>query len=191
MWVMTLWEHGSPEVQWCIVGGASLLAACTDLAWRRIPNWLTFPLLVGGIGFAAYQAGVSGVADSLAACVLLAFPYILLFLFAQGGAGDAKMMGAIGAWLGLMNGLIALACIAIAGIVLAVSLAIMRKRTREVTMNVAGMTQGLFLASLTRTRLLGSLGPGTSAEPMLTMPYGLAIFIGTGIAAIGVLIWRI
>ena len=190
MWAVTLWEQGSPLLQWGVVVGASLIAACTDLAWRRIPNYLTFPLLGSGLIFAGSQAGLAGVADSLTACIVLAVPYILLFLFAQGGAGDAKLMGAIGSWLGLINGLAALACVAVAGIVLAIMSAIIRKRTREVSINVAGMTQGLFMTALTRRKFVGSLSPETSAEPMLTMPYGLAICAGTCAAAVGVLLWQ-
>ena len=79
---------------------------------------------------------------------------------------------------------------AVAGIVLAIMIAIIRKRTREVSINVAGMTQGLFMTALTRRKFVGSLSPETSAEPMLTMPYGLAICAGTCAAAVGVLLWQ-
>lgn len=111
MWLTTLWEQGLQPVPWAVVVAASLVAAMTDIASRRIPNILTGPLLLGGVVWAAWTAGPSGLADSISACVLLALPYVLLFLFAGGGAGDAKLMGAVGAWLGMVNGLIVLSCV--------------------------------------------------------------------------------
>lgn len=190
MWAFTLWENGHPLVQWGVVIGASVIAAGTDLAARRIPNWLTFPMLLGGLIFAGVQAGMVGVADAIAATVFLAFPYVLLFLFAQGGAGDAKLMGAIGAWLGLVNGSIALGCVALAGVIIAAAMAVWRGRASEVSVNVAGISQNLFLAILTRTKVPSNHSSQRTGEPMLTMPYGLAICVGVCAAGIGVFLWR-
>jgi len=190
MWVLTLWDNGQPLLQWGVVIGASVIAAGTDLAARRIPNWLTFPMLLGGLGFAVTQAGVAGFTDALAATALLALPYVLLFLFAQGGAGDAKLMGAIGAWLGMANGIAALGCVALAGVIVAAVWAVVRGQGRQVTLNVAGISQTVLFAVLTRTRLPSNDSSQSTPQPMLTMPYGLAICIGVCVAAIGVFLWR-
>jgi prepilin peptidase CpaA len=190
MWALTLWENGQPLVQWGVVIGASIVAAGTDLAGRRIPNWLTFPMLIGGLVFASAQAGTAGFIDAFAAMMLLALPYVVLFLFANGGAGDAKLMGAIGAWLGVANGLAALGCVALAGVILAMATAIMRGRGRQVGLNVVGITQSLFLAVLTKSRMPSNDSSHSTSEPMLTMPYGLAICTGVCVAAIGVFLWR-
>jgi prepilin signal peptidase PulO-like enzyme (type II secretory pathway) len=85
--------------QWGVVFGTSLAAAIFDLRSKRIPNALTIPLLVAGLVWATWIGGLSGLGNAAAACFLLALPYVFLFLFAKGGAGDAKLMGAIGAWL--------------------------------------------------------------------------------------------
>jgi prepilin peptidase CpaA len=81
---------------------------------RRIPNLLTAPFFVGGLCFAACLGGFAGLEESIGGCVLTAAPYLILFLWAGGGAGDAKMMGAIGAWVGLAGGAIVLLCVALA-----------------------------------------------------------------------------
>ena len=94
--------------QWGVVIGASLFAVVSDIRQRRIPNALTFPLLAVGLIWAACFGGLAGLLEALGACALLALPYVLLFIFVGGGAGDAKLMGAIGAWLGLRYGLVAL-----------------------------------------------------------------------------------
>ncbi|MBM4028430.1 MAG: prepilin peptidase [Planctomycetes bacterium] len=94
-----LWlNHASDvtAVQWGVVLGASLAAALTDLRNRRIPNRLTMPLALVGLAVAFYGGGWANLGAAGAAYLVLALPYILLFLLAGGGAGDAKMMGATG-----------------------------------------------------------------------------------------------
>jgi prepilin peptidase CpaA len=190
LWATTLWTEGSPGLQWGVVVCAALVAAWTDLASRRIYNWLTVPMAAGGLCYGAAVGGIAGMSESLAACVLVAIPYVLLFLFAQGGAGDAKMMGAVGAWLGLVNGLAALAAVSIAGIGLAFLFSWQQGRLKETTSNVSGLAYGMLYAAASRGRVGESLRSGAPSESTLTMPYGLAILVGVGIAATGVLLWR-
>lgn len=78
----------------------ALLAGWLDWRLRRIPNWLTIPALGGGLaantlawGWQGTKAGLEGAGLGLA----LLLPFVLL----RGlGAGDWKLMGALGAWLG-------------------------------------------------------------------------------------------
>ena len=113
-------DHASnvTVAQWGVVLGASLAAAIWDLRSRRIPNALTLPLVVTGLLYGLLAGGLSGLGQAAAACVVVALPYILLFVFAGGGAGDAKMMGALGAWLGLAAGAVVLGTVAATGVVL-------------------------------------------------------------------------
>jgi len=115
-------------IQWGVVIGASLVAALTDVHRRQIPNLLTFPLLACGLLTSFALRGPIGLADGLAACVILALPYVYLFVFANGGAGDAKLMAALGAWLGVFNGLVVLASVALAGVVLAIGWTLIHRR---------------------------------------------------------------
>jgi Flp pilus assembly protein protease CpaA len=98
--------------QWGVVVGASLVAAVVDIRSRRVPNWLTVPLLVSGFVVSGVVGGAGGLVSALGACFVLALPYVVLFLVGGGGAGDAKMMGAVGAWLGLEAGAVVLVCVA-------------------------------------------------------------------------------
>jgi len=186
---MTLWENGSPVVQWTVVIAAASIAAATDLSRRRIPNWLTIPLFLGGVIWATSIAGLAGLADSLVACVVLMVPYVLLYAFARGGAGDAKLMGAIGAWLGLINGLAALTAVAIMGIIGAIIYSIMKGRGRELADNLSVFGQGTAVAVMTRTGMKPAFN-GMSSRTSLTMPYGVAIFAGVCVAGMGVYLWR-
>jgi len=174
--------------QWGIVIGASLIAAVSDLRERRIPNALTFPLFVVGLIWAAWLGGLAGLAESFGACALLALPYVLLFIFVGGGAGDAKLMGAIGAWLGLRQGLTVLACVAIAGGIFAVAKAIARKQLRFVLTSVFVSFYGLILYLIThRTMKLADEQAEIKQSGDLDIPYGVAIF--AGVCAGGGIVW--
>jgi Flp pilus assembly protein protease CpaA len=74
-----------------------LIASATDLAWGKIPNVLTFPLMALGVAMALGTSTPFAGALGCAAGFALHFP-----LFAAGieKGGDAKLMMALGALLG-------------------------------------------------------------------------------------------
>jgi prepilin peptidase CpaA len=178
-------------LQWGVVIGASLVAAGFDLRTKRVPNAITVPLLITGLIQATSIGGLSGLIDAIGACVLLAMPYVLMFLFAHGGAGDAKFMGAIGAWLGLTQGAIVLFCVAIAGAVLAIARAITQKRLRLVLGNVF-VSIFTFMISLTGYRFKQNRADDACTDRYysLSIPYGVAIFAGVCVAGGFVLLWQ-
>ncbi|MFC1792085.1 prepilin peptidase [Planctomycetota bacterium] len=174
--------------QWGVVIGASLLAALGDLKERRIPNALTFPVFVVGLIWATWVGGISGLAESAGTCALLALPYVFLFLFFGGGAGDAKLMGAIGAWLGFRQGLTVLACVAIAGGGLAIAKAIAQKKLKYVLTSVLVSFVNFILYLFThRTMKLADDQNEIKQSGDLDIPYGVAIF--AGVCAGGGVIW--
>ena len=180
--------------QWGVLMGASLVAALFDWRTRRIPNAVTIPLLVVGLVQATWRGGLLGLGEAAAACVLLALPYVVLFLSSQGGAGDAKLMGAIGAWLGLKQGVIVLLCVALAGIVLAIATAMAQRRLKAVLSNMLVHVYSIIIIPTTWLRCLGSMQDAsveTTANQVrrLKVPYGVAIFAGVCSAGAIVLIW--
>ena len=77
-----------------------VIAAGWDLATRRIPNVLTFGAALAALFVHGWIAGWSGVGTSLAGWAV-GFAFFFPF-FALGGmgAGDVKLLAAVGAWLG-------------------------------------------------------------------------------------------
>ena len=76
-------------------------AAITDIRLFRIYNWLTLPALALGLLWQTAMYGTSGLFDGLAG-VLLAFAVLLIpFMMGAMGAGDVKLMSALGAWVGV------------------------------------------------------------------------------------------
>ena len=203
MWATDLFHHPAPWIQWGAVLGAALIAACTDLAGRRIPNLLTGPVFVIGLGVAGSVAGWSGVGEALLASIVLSAPFLFLFAFAAGGAGDAKLMGALGAWLGIGWGLIGLVAVCLTGVLLGVLQATYAGRLETVLANVSSMARGFLAAAFSRVEGVGpdmegrldtiraSLPPTAPDEGALTMPYGVAIFGGMALTAGGAFLWTV
>jgi len=175
-------------VQWGVAIGVSLGAVVYDLKDRRIPNVLVGPALAAGFVWSACIGGMVGLAEAAVGCMALAAPFVLLFMFAGGGAGDAKLMGAIGAWLGIINGLAVLVAVALSGVVFAAAIALAHKRLRALGRSVYRKGLYLLLLLLTHGGLAGELPETPDSEKM---PYSVAVFAGVCIAAAGVLLWRI
>jgi prepilin peptidase CpaA len=104
------------------------VATAIDLKTRRIPNVLTAGMI--GLGVSLAAAGASGI--SVPASILGFVLGLLLmmpgYLLGATGAGDVKLMGAVGAIVGPVLVINAFLLTAIAGGVLAVIVAVRRKR---------------------------------------------------------------
>lgn len=89
---------------------AALIAAVTDVWKFKIHNLITLPLLLSGLGFHLWVGGlvgepgppkVMGLSESMQG-MLCGFGVLFVFYLLGGqGAGDVKLMAAIGAWLGV------------------------------------------------------------------------------------------
>ena len=83
-----------------VAGVVTLLAAATDLWKFKVYNVLTLPTLVLGLAASAALGGWAGLGSSLLGA---GFGFtILVAFYALGGvgAGDVKLLTALGAWLG-------------------------------------------------------------------------------------------
>ena len=156
-----------------LVAGLAI-ATVIDLRTRRIPNELTAAIAGVGLGLAA--TGTSGI--SVAASFTGFFLGLLLmmpgYMLGATGAGDVKLMGAVGAVMGPALVVSAFLFTAIAGGVLAVFVAVRRQRLTE---------------TLARTGQLVA-GPGDAPQKIRgatsasRFAYGPAIAIGTVVAAL-------
>ena len=92
----------SPQLEfpYCVALVATTIAAITDLRWYRIKNLLTYPLFALGVLYFGVVAGWDGLKFSLIGSLIGFFPMLLLFLTGGFGAGDVKLIGGLGAWLG-------------------------------------------------------------------------------------------
>jgi prepilin peptidase CpaA len=147
-------------------------AVVTDLRERRIPNWLTVSGAIAAVVLSTVEVGGFPTTSILGLAVALG---LTLPFFALGtlGAGDAKLLAAVGGFMGVGGLLPVVLYSAVAGGVLGLAFAIRR---------------GVFLPVLIQTRsvlvhtvTLGRRGSRTTIEDpnAQTIPYGVAIAIGT------------
>ena len=157
------------DAVWVLAVVLAAVAGWMDWQYRRIPNWLTVPGLVAGIVANAAASGWQGAKDSLLGALLglgLLLPFVLVRSL---GAGDWKLVGALGAFLKpgpLLT--VLLGAIFVAG-AMAVGLIIYKGRVRQAVRNI-----GLMLASLFTLRLPGAELTLDNPES-LKVPFGVAV----------------
>jgi len=90
--------YGQTAVPVIVVLVAALVAAATDIWKFKVYNALTLPLLVSGLLYHAFRAEL---ADSFVGVLFGFASLIVLYIIGGMGAGDVKLMAAVGAWLGM------------------------------------------------------------------------------------------
>ncbi len=144
-------------VQGCAVSAASL-AAVIDVWSRRIPNWVTLGTLLAGVLINAWLHGFGGAASALLGAGLGLAMLLPFYAMRAIGAGDVKLLAAVGALIGPQ----ALISVAVYGAIVggAMSVFILVRR-------------GLL------ARTLGDMLEGTLPRRSgATAPYGVAIASG-------------
>lgn len=175
---------------WTVVLIACAVGCLTDLKARRLPNALTLSLWVSGLVFSTVTGGIAGFGGAFLASIILAIPYIILFICAGGGAGDAKMLAGIGAWLGLSHGLFALVAIALVGGIAGLAYSFARGHAGRTLGHLSTATTGFIGLAF------GRLSPGECLAFMppsggtCRIPYGVAILLGAASAFVGAQLWH-
>jgi prepilin peptidase CpaA len=131
------------DTLWVLAGIFAAIAGFTDWRWRRIPNWLTVPGLILGIAANAATDGWAGAKTALLGAGLGLALLLPLVMVRSLGAGDWKLTGALGAFLGPQR-LIAvlLATILVAGL-MALALIVAKRRVRQTARNIGHMLVAL------------------------------------------------
>jgi prepilin peptidase CpaA len=150
------------------------LATVVDLRTRRIPNVLTATMAAIGIGIAA--AGLNGVSVGAAALGVVVGLALMLpgHVLGATGAGDVKLMAAIGSLVGPVLVIKAVLFTLVAGGVLAVAVALSRRRLRTTLASTARL-----IAAPGDARTEMTLAPAASR-----FAYAPAIALGSLLAAL-------
>ena len=149
-----------------------IASAYTDLAHGKIYDWVTYPAVGAGLTLNFLIGGISGpgnfnlIAGALGFLLGLAGLGVFYVSGAMGG-GDVKLAAAIGAFIGYRYLLWALFYSALVGGIMAIGLVIWKGRFLE---SLRGSLRFLFTL---RTPL------SQSGEEPLTIPFGLALVLGT------------
>ncbi len=157
-----------------ILSGIVILVLCTamiyDIRFSRIPNWITFPAMTAGITYHVCIAGTSGLITGVFG-LLIGFSIFFIFYMLGGmGAGDIKLMAALGALLGPRDILFAAGFTAVAGGIYAVILLFSRNNRKALVRYGTTAKTFFHTGHLTLS--------GSSNEQGTPLKYGIAIAVG-------------
>jgi prepilin peptidase CpaA len=153
-------------------------AACWfDVRTRRIPNSLTFPAAALGLIVASVVHSGHGTVSSAAGLLLGLALFFPIFVLKGLGAGDVKLMGALGAWLGTSVIFGVAFYTALAGGVFATVLIVRHRYGSQAIRNLWVLLMHWRVFGI---KPLDSLTLETSAGPKL--PYALPIAAGLTLA---------
>lgn len=171
---------------WWLVCGVMvpgiLWASWIDYKERRVPNWLNAGLAVAGLiaqvhcfGVAGLQSGLLGLAVGFA---VLIGPWLMHGM----GAGDVKLMMAIGCWLGPWLTFVSFAVGAVVGGIIAVTMILSTGRMWYAYANLATIAQKVSSKSTVFSEFGSAKSFGESSQ---LLPYGVPLTIGTLIVFFG------
>lgn len=150
-----------------------LAAAVTDFLWQKIPNLLTFPSMLIGMGGHTIDNGLEGLQMSLLG-IAVGFGTLLLFYILGGmAAGDVKLLGAVGSIIGPQDVFLVFLMTAILGGVYSIGVMVGLFGARGMFQRVTGIFKTWFL---TKDLSLAFASP-SKKQPKLR--YGLVIALGT------------
>ena len=150
-----------------------LIAVIYDIRFHRIPNWLTFPSMVTGIAYHTYMKGTQGFIFSIEGLFLGLAIFMVFYLSAGMGAGDVKLMAAVGGLLGPKGVFMAFIGTALIGGIYAIILLTLHGHLKE-TVKRYGAILKMFVFTGKFMYF-----PPEKREKLPLMAYGVAITFGT------------
>ena len=151
------------------------IAAIYDLRFRRIPNWLTYSGIVAGFGLNLLLSAFQGARISLEGCGLAFGLYFVLYVLRAMGAGDVKLMAAVGAFMGPWNWIVIFIMSALIGGSVALLLLLARGKLMEKLKNAV-----FILHELAHSRMPYESRDELSVKSpkAITLPHGAMVWLG-------------
>jgi prepilin peptidase CpaA len=159
---------------WTLALVLTLFAGWLDWRYRRIPNWLTVPALFLGIMANSVLAGWHGAKSSVEGAGLALGLLLPLVLLRTLGAGDWKLMGAVGAFLGPILFLFVLVGSLFASGLMAMVAMMRTHRVVSTLRNVVQLLRGFISFGLREKPNITLDNP-----ELLKLPFGVAVAVST------------
>ena len=157
-----------------LLGVILIIASIKDILSFKIPNWLTYPGLVFGISYFSITKGYDGFSFSLGGAMTGFALLIIPYMIGGTGAGDVKLMGAIGSFLGPKGVFLVFMLSCILGGVYALFFLASKNLLIDTYKRYGKILKGFIL-----TRQFIYIPP-SNKEKELKIRFGLAIALGTG-----------
>src|SRR5215471_1437103 len=159
-------------------------AAVYDARYRRIPNWLTASGVLVGLAMNAFigrpydgvSYGFPGLLFGLKGFALAFGVYIFLYILRAMGAGDVKLMAAVGSMVGWEDWFGIFVFTAVIGGMLSIVVSIAKGRLSKTLFNV-----GFILHEMRHLRpaYVGNEELDVKSEKAVRLPHGMVIAVGT------------
>jgi prepilin peptidase CpaA len=162
------------QIIWILTLALTVSAALLDWRSRRIPNWLTVPGFLLGIALHAVLNGTHGLRFALAGSGLALILLLPLVALRALGAGDWKLMGAVGAFLGWKLFLFVLVGSIFASGIMAIVQVYRVGRVMETLRNMWTLVRGFFAFGLKKNPQISLDNPR-----LLKLPFGVAVAAAT------------
>jgi prepilin peptidase CpaA len=150
------------------------LSAVYDVRSRRIPNFITFPAMVIGLILHAALGGWRQMVTAAAGGLICGFIFFVFYLAGGMGAGDVKLITAAGCIAGLPLIGHLLLWTALAGGMMAIGLAVYRRRLVTTVRNMCAIVLHHRVMGLTPHAQFN-----IGNDRTLRLPYALAITAGS------------
>jgi prepilin peptidase CpaA len=161
----------------------TLVVAAVIDGWKlKVPNWITFPMIISGWIYSAWAAQSTGMIwyQGLGWSLLGTLVGLLLLLpaYAIGGmgAGDVKLLAGVGAWMHGTHTAYAFAVSAVVGAVLAVGMVLYRRAWARHSGQFWMILNEIM--TIRNPEVLSEIAAERKSS-MLLLPYGIPIAIGT------------
>ena len=153
-----------------------IVAAVID-GWKlRVPNWITFPLIISGWVYSTAYFGWAGLGWSLLGTAIGLMLLLPAYAIGGMGAGDVKLLAGVGAWAWGAATVYAFCVSAVVGGVIAIGMVLWRRDWHHhlhqfwnITNEILEVRDPNTLAAIAAER----------KSSMLLLPYGIPIAIGT------------
>ena len=180
-WLSLLASPNLADLRSATLAVLLVVAAAVDLRTMRIPNRLTLVGAVTGLLFNAaipwellgWRSGLHGRVWAFGGMLVGIVALLPLYLLRVMGAGDVKLMGMVGAFVGLQQIVPAVLTVFVAGGIVALAWSAYRRVFRRTTAGAAEIALSLAFAAVHGTR------PTLAATSAGKLPYGVSIAIGS------------
>jgi prepilin peptidase CpaA len=151
-------------------------AAIFDVRYRRIPNWLNVLGVLAGIAMNSFlYQGLPGLVFALKGLFLAFTVYVVLYALHAMGAGDVKLMAAVGAIVGWEDWFGIFIVTAVVGGIMSLILVASRGRVKKTLFNVSFILSEMKSG---RPAYLANEELDVKSNKAMRLPHGATIAVG-------------
>lgn len=156
---------------------ATLVVAAVIDGWKlKVPNWITFPMIMSGWVYSGLAFGWEGLGYSLLGTAIGLALLMPAYAIGGMGAGDVKLLAGVGAWVWGTTTFYSFCLSAIIGGVIAVGMVLYQRGWRKHRQQFEVILNEILTV---RDPNQLSVIAAERKSSMLLLPYGIPIAIGT------------